>query len=211
MGNIQFYDLGRKYGFGWPVSHCEQVIKLGRQLYDELVARRLLVSSDADLQVITDASFVHDIGRSQEAIGKGEHNEKGLATLKKELGSAASEDEHNQLVLYCVYHHRGVLWKEASSDKEVSPHLLARAKCLCGIFRIADGLDHGPPFDKPVMGVKLESLGDAIDAIVCQVEPRSKKEKGRVERYCDHTRREKTDLFKQAFGLREVYFGITNG
>lgn len=204
MEKIKFHELGAKYGFGWSENHCRQVIKLGQQLYKEVVALGLLpTGSDSDLQVIQDAGFVHDIGRSHKAVGEGEHNVKSVATLKKELGSMACAEEHNQLVLYCVHYHTGDEWKETHAEKEVSPDLLGHAKRLCGLFRIADALDHG--LQNRVRGISL-----ALDStkLSCKIFAASNEARVRIKYDEMIQATKKSDLLKKAFGLKEANFEI---
>lgn len=199
-----YYNIGAKYGFGWDVDHSRQVIKLGQQLYREIVATGLLArSSGRDMQVIEDAGFVHDIGRSSKAIGVGEHNNKSVTTLKKELGPMACAEEHNQLVLYCVHHHRGEGWKEASADKEVSPNLLQQAKKLCGIFRVADALDHGLQRRVDRVSLTLDGL-----KLICKIFPTSAQVISSIDSDEKKQAEKKSDLMSESYGLKEVSFEL---
>jgi HD superfamily phosphodiesterase len=201
MGN-QFYVLGVKYGFGLSEKHSEQVIKLGHQLYDQLVAAGLLpVPSTRDKQVIQDAGYVHDIGRNPKAIGIGHHNEKGVTTLMSELTTYA--DEHTRLVLYCVNHHRGDDWKMPNANKEVPANLLPDAKRLCGIFRIADALDHGLQDRLSKVSLRLEG-----SKLTCYLSPRNSSVNAVIANDEKLQAEKKADLFKEAFGLKEVVFEI---
>lgn len=206
MENL-FYELGSKYDFGWHENHSRQVIKLCKQFYKEIVAHGLLLrSSDRDMQVIEDAGFVHDIGRSSKAIGEGPHQAKSVATLKKELGPTACAEEHVQLVLYCVHHHTGDLWKKASADKEVSPDLLEHAKKLCGIFRIADALDYGLQNRVNRVSLTLDGM-----KVTCKIFPASAGARRGIERDEKTKAEKKADLMKEAYGLTEVSFEFTQG
>ena len=203
MENL-FYELGAKYDFGWHENHSRQVIKLCQQFYKEIVAHGLLPrSSDRNMQVIEDAGFVHDIGRSSRAIGKGKHPERSVATLKEELGPTACAEEHSQLVLYCVHHHTGNFWKEASADKEVSPDLIEHAKKLCAIFRIADALDHGLQNRVDRVSLTLDGL-----KITCKIFPASSGASRGIDSDEKIKAEEKADLMKEAYGLTEVSFEL---
>jgi hypothetical protein len=204
MGN-QFYVLGVKYGFGLSEKHAEQVIKLGHQLYDQLVAAGLLPTlSTRDKQVIQDAGYVHDIGRNSKALGIGHHNEKSVTTSIYELATYA--DEHTKLVLYCVHHHRGDDWKMPDADKEVPANLLSDAKRLCGIFRIADALDHGLQERLNKVSLSLEGA-----KLTCYLSPRDSSVNAVLAGDEKLQAEKKADLFKEAFGLKEVVFEITKG
>jgi len=200
----QFYDVGKKYGFGWNEKHSSQVIKVALQLYDEVVKAGLLTSPSAEeKQVLQDAAYVHDIGRSSTAVGRGKHNEKGVTTLKKELGSAQCAEVHTQLVLYCVAHHRGYEWRKLAADKEVTAHLLGDAKRLCGIFRVADALDHS--LQERVNGVSLNLEGREL---TCTILPRDATPSAAIAGDEEILAEKKSDLFKEAFALKELYFKI---
>jgi|WetSurMetagenome_2_1015567.scaffolds.fasta_scaffold129143_1 hypothetical protein len=201
----QFYVLGVKYGFGLSEKHSEQVIKLGYQLYDQVVAAGLLpMPSTRDKQVIKDAGYVHDIGRNSKAIGIGHHNEKSVTTLIYELTTCA--DEHTRLVLYCVQHHRGDDWKIPDANKEVPAHLLSDAKRLCGIFRIADALDHG--LQERLNKVSLYLEGSKL---TCYLLPHDSSVDALIAGDEKLQAKKKADLFKEAFGLKEIDFEIVKG
>lgn len=206
MGSL-FYDLGAKYGFGWDENHSKQVIKMGVQLYNQIAGLGMIPgASDIDKQVIEAAGFVHDIGRSLKAIGTGEHNEKSVTTLRKELGTVACEKEDIQLMLYCVHHHTGNLWKKPSADNEVAPNLIDRAKRLCAIFRVADALDHG-------LQRRVDSVSVTLDAktLTCKIFPVSSEAGRGIERNEKRQAEEKSDLMKRAYGLDQVSFHLVKG
>jgi HD superfamily phosphodiesterase len=203
----QFYDLGTKYGFGWNEKHSNQVIKLGHQLYEKVVAVGLLPRlSTGEKQVLQDAGYVHDVGRSPKAVGEGEHNDKSVTTLKKELGSTLCAEGHTQLVLYCVGHHRGEEWKKLAADKEVPADLLGDAKRLCGIFRIADALDYGR--QERVNGITLTLEGRKL---TCKLFPRDARASTAIAGDEKIRAKKKSDLFREAFALKEVDFEIAEG
>jgi HD superfamily phosphodiesterase len=203
----QFYVVGVKYGFGWSEKHSKQVINLGHQFYDQVVAVGLLsVSSMRDKQVIQDAGYVHDIGRNLKAKGIGEHNEKSVTTLKSELGSTTCADEYTQVVLYCVRHHRGDDWRKLAANRKVPAHLLSDTKRLCGIFRIADALDHGLQERVRKVSLILEGL-----KLTCYLLPRDSRGDAAIAGDEKLQAKKKADLFKEAFGLKEVAFEIAKG
>jgi HD superfamily phosphodiesterase len=202
----QFYELGAKYGFGWHENHSKQVIKLSKQLYDQITTLSVLPKTDRDTQVIEDSGFVHDIGRSARAIGAGEHNERSLATLQKELGATACAKEDTQLILYCVHHHTGDLWKKASADNEVSGNLIAHAKRLCAIFRIADALDHSLQGRVDKVSLTLDGL-----KLTCKIFPKSAEARRGIEGDEKKQAEKKSDLMKKAYALTEVSFELAEG
>ncbi len=157
----EYYD----YGWGQPhgLIHAEQVTRLALKIFDELLRLGLShgqVSSDVEL--IKAAGYLHDIGRSRKAMGKEEHNEKGFETLRqvtpqRMTGQPLTEDELG-ILLYCVLFHRG---HDFSDRKELPLLQPQRTKRLAAILRIADALDHGPPFGL-VENLTLTRQGDSI-------------------------------------------------
>lgn len=203
-------QIAKDYDYGWGqpdgLRHAEQVTCLALKMFDELLRLRLPhgeVSSDRTL--IQAAGYLHDIGRSPEAMGKGEHNEKGFETLRQMIpqrmtSQPLTEDELS-ILLYCVLFHRR---HDFSERKEVPLLQPQRTKRLAAILRIADGLDHGPPFDAPVGEVNLRMEGDII---ICQVVPNSRSVENRAKAYMNHTEREKVDLFQEVYGPIKIITG----
>lgn len=203
-------QIARDYDFGWGqiggLKHAEQVIRLALKLFDEFPHLGLPhgeVSSDRIL--IQAAGYLHDIGRSPEAIGKGEHNEKGFETIRRVIpqymtGNLLVGDELG-ILLYCVLFHREHDFSERSGVPLSDPQ---RTKQLAAILRIADGLDHGPPFNAPVRDLNLGMEGNII---ICQVFPRSNSVQGRVKDYVKHTELQKVDLFQEVYGPIKIITG----
>ena len=181
----------RKYG--WGINHAEQVNRLALRLYDHLLQVGMLEHVAGDRELLSAAAFLHDIGLPTEP-----HNEVAFKMLSQKIpGRMGSEElsrEELSILLYCVLFHRD---HDFSGRKEVPLVEPARTKRLAGILRIADGLDHGPPFDAAVKEVSVKKLGSAI---VCQVKPSSEAVKDRVRGYIRHVRDNKIDLFQNAFG-----------
>lgn len=197
-------NLAMEKNYGRGARHAKQVNKLSLKIYDELVRLHMLKETNEDRQILETAALLHDIG-----VGQEPHNkiafDKLISEIPKRMNAQPLSKNESSVILYCVLYHRGHEFSEREGMSLTEP---VRTKHLAAILRIADGLDYGPPFDKPIKDVNLKTLGDAI---VCQVVPCSKDVKNRVERYCDHTKRDKVDLFKEAYGVKEVSFEITEG
>ncbi|MFC2010959.1 HD domain-containing protein [Chloroflexota bacterium] len=203
-------QIARDYDYGWGqtggLKHAEQVIRLALNIFDEFPHLGLPHGEmSADRILIQAAGHLHDIGRSRKAIGKGEHNEKGFETIRRVIPQYMTrnllvEDELG-ILLYCVLFHRAHDFSERSGVPISDPQ---RTKQLAAILRIADGLDHGPPFDAPVRDLKLGIEGDII---ICQVFPRSNSVQGHVKDYVKHTELEKVDLFQEVYGPIKIITG----
>lgn len=196
--------LAAEKNYGRGPSHAEQVNKLSLKIYSELVRLHVVKEGDGDRQILEAAALLHDIG-----VGQEPHNNIGfdrlISEMPKRMNVRPLSNNEFSAIVYCVLYHRGHDFSERGGTLLTEP---VRTKRLAAILRIADGLDHGPPFDKPVKDVNLKTLRDAM---VYQVVPCSKDVENRVQHYCDHTRRDKVDLFKEAFGLKEVNFEIAEG
>lgn len=196
-------QIAKDYDYGWGqpdgLIHAEQVTRLALKMFDELSHLGLVHGEvSADRVLIQGAGYLHDIGRSRKAIGKGEHNEKGFETLREvipqRMTSQPLPEAEVGILLYCVLFHRG---HDFSERRGVSLSEPQRTKRLAAILRIADGLDYGPAFDAPVEEVNLKIEGEVT---ICQVLPRSKAVQDRVKAYVKHTEREKADLFEETYG-----------
>ncbi len=203
-------QIAKDYDYGWGqpggLRHAKQVTCLALKMFDELLHLRLPHGeASSDRTLIQAASYLHDIGRSKKAMGKGEHNEKGFETLRQVIpqrmtSQPLTEDELG-ILFYCVLFHRGHDFSERRGVCLTEPQ---RMKRLAAILRIADGLDHGPPFDAPVGEVNLRMEGDIT---ICQVVPNPRSVENRVKAYMNHTEREKVDLFQEVYGPIKIITG----
>ena len=182
------------------------MIRLALKIFDEFPHLGLPhgeVSSDRIL--IQTAGYLHDIGRSPKAIGKGEHNEKGFETIRRVIpqymtGNLLVGDELG-ILLYCVLFHREHDFSERSGVPLSDPQ---RTKQLAAILRIADELDHGPPFNAPVRDLNLGMEGNII---ICQVFPRSNSVQGQWMDYVKHTEVQNVELVQEVYGRSQMKTG----
>lgn len=185
-------DVAKERNYGWGEEHAEQVSRLALKIYNELLRLGMLKEAAQDKELLNAAALLHDIGRPKEP-----HHEIAFRILSEEIpkraGSYPLSKEELSVIVYCVLFHRG---NRFVKRKEVPLTQPSRTKRLAAILRIADGLDYGPPFDAPVKEISLKIQDGAI---VCRVESRSKEVKNRVKNYCNHTRTEKVNLFKEMF------------
>jgi hypothetical protein len=123
--------------------------------------------------------------------------------LRKELGTVGCAKEDVRLMLYCVHHHTGDLWKKAPADNEVPLNLMDRAKRLCAIFRVADALDHG--LQRRVARVSLTLDGKKL---TCKIFPVSTDVRRGIESDEKKQAEKKCDLMKEAYGLEEASFKL---
>lgn len=199
----EYYD----YGWGQPygLTHAEQVTRLALKMFDELLHLGLphgQVSSDVEL--IKAAGYLHDIGRSRIILQVGDHNRLGFDTLRQVIpqcvtGEPLTKDELS-ILLYCVLFHRG---HDFSERKEVPLLQPQRTKRLAAILRIADALDHGPPFGL-VENLTVTRQGDSI---LCRAFC-PKDMMWRVESYPSGANR-KADLFRQIYPDVKISFKVT--
>ena len=195
-------QIAKDYDYGWGqpdgLMHAEQVACLALKMLNELSHLGHLREMSSDRALVQAAGWLHDIGRSTKAMGKGEHNEKGFDTLRQvvpqRMTSQPLPEEELGILLYCVLFHRRHDFSERRGVSLTDPQ---RAKRLAALVRIADGFDHGPPFDAPVKDVNLRTTGEVT---ICQVLPCSRAVRDRVKAYMKHTEREKTDLFEETYG-----------
>lgn len=163
-------QIAKDYDYGWGqpdgLMHAEQVACLALKMLNELSHLGHLREMSSDRALIQAAGWLHDIGRSTKAMGKGEHNEKGFDTLRQvvpqRMTSQPLPEDELGILLYCVLFHRGHDFSERGGVSLTDPQ---RTKRLAAILRIADALDHGPPFGV----VEDLTLKSERDSILCKV------------------------------------------
>jgi len=185
--------LAASKGYGWKFEHADQVKLLSLKIYEDTSKLGLLDQHEQDKEILMAAALLHDVGRPEEP-----HNEAAFNMLREKIPRHLSDDPISEdelaTVLYCILFHRGQDFSERKGLPLVDP---GHSKQLASIIRIADGLDHGPPFEYQVKDVAIDIVNGSL---VCQVQPSSKEVRERVVRYAKHTTDNKMDLFRQAFG-----------
>lgn len=192
-------ELASEKSYGRGPNHAKQVSKLSLKIYHDLVKLDMLEDTGGDKRILEAAALLHDTGLPEKP-----HN---VATFKmlldkipQRLGTQALSKGDFSTLLYCVLFHRGHDFSERNELQMVEP---VRTRCLAAVLRIADGLDYGPPFDAPIEDVAPKKAPDGT--MVCSVQPSSGKVKARVEYYVGHVKKDKMDLFQDAFGQDMVF------
>ena len=199
----EYYD----YGWGQPhgLIHAEQVTRLALKMFDELLHLGLphgQVSSDVEL--IKAVGYLHDIGRSRKILWEEDHNRLGFDILREvvpqRIVSQPLTSDELSILLYCVLFHRGHDFSERKEMPLLQPQ---HTKQLAAILRIADALDHGPPFGL-VENLTLTRRGDSI---LCRVFC-PKDMMWHVGSYPSGANR-KADLFRQTYPDVKISFKVT--
>ena len=123
-----------KYGYEPYEFHFAPTVKYARQLAAEL---------GADMEIVTIAAWIHDIGSIM--VGRADHHITGAKIAEEKLREFDYPEEKVQLVKNCVLHHRGSQKMELETLEE---QILAEADAMSnlnelpGIFKAAFVYEH---------------------------------------------------------------------
>jgi len=127
-----------KYGLEPFRFHFEPVVKYAVELANEL---------GADIEVVTLAGWLHDIGSI--VVGRENHHIAGAKIAEEKLRELHYPEEKIELVKKCILNHRGSLNRERKSLEEqiiAEADVLSNFDNIGGIFKAAyeyEGLDQG--------------------------------------------------------------------
>lgn len=142
------------------VRHCEHVAKLAGELFDSL--REAAELGPADLELLTAAALMHDVGYLVRHSG---HHRHAYHLIRHSDLDGFSGYELELIANIARYHRRAHPSKEHENWGRVRPDDRGRVRRLAGILRLADGLDR--THAQTVTGVRVTRV-DA-DTITVEV------------------------------------------
>lgn len=112
-----------KYGYEPYEFHFAPTVKYAKQLAEDL---------GGDLEIVTIAAWIHDIGSIM--VGREDHHITGAKIAEEKLREFGYGEEKVQLVKNCVLHHRGSQKMELETLEE---QILAEADAMSNFDEIA--------------------------------------------------------------------------
>lgn len=118
-----------KYGFEPYEYHFAPTVKYAKQLAQEL---------GADLEIVTIAAWIHDIGSI--VSGRENHHITGAEIAEEKLREFGYGEEKIELVKNCILHHRGSQKMELETLEEqivAEADAMSNFDDIAGIFQVA--------------------------------------------------------------------------
>lgn len=176
-------------GFEHDIGHSRQVARLSEQFFD--ASRDIHKLGDRERELLVYAALLHDIGWSE---GQQKHHKRSFALI---MAHAPEDlpDRDLRIIANVARYHRKAL-PDPSHDEYAALRPVDReiVRKLGALIRIADGLDATHRDLSTIAACRVEGRTAVID-VAAELDPTVEFESAL----------EKSDLFKQEFGLDAVF------
>ncbi len=167
--------------YGREESHIHSVLRSSIDIYTSLVKDNLIEDNNRDLELLTAACYLHDVGVN---VSDGElgvkllidddHNVKSFKWCQKRLDmddcNGMLTDSEKAIVEYCLLWHKGNAW-ELRQELKIDWNSLLKARLLGGILRAGDSLASSFGKKKPAISDPSISIIVSDNILYIQILP----------------------------------------
>lgn len=175
--------------FEYAERHCDQVVRLALQLYDQLQSYHGFGEEEREL--LTYACLLHDIGHF---VNRSGHHKHGQYIVMNSGLQGFSTNELLVLGNIVRYHRRSLPSREHFHFNMLYKEHKEVVRKLAGMLRIADNLDRGHRNQVRDLKVKMDANGKMVIVVMANDSIEVELQSARME----------TELLQDAFGIYSV-------
>jgi hypothetical protein len=170
--------IAEEKNYGRGPDHIQGVLRYSKEIYAGLVKADLIEENSRDLELLTAACFLHDVGANVsdgelgvQILPEDDHNLKSFKWFSIRLNQADCDglftDSEKAIVKYCTLWHKGNAW-ELKPELKIDWNSLLKARLVTAILRVGDALASG--FGKHVPAISPESISIVVAGKTLSIE-----------------------------------------